>query len=64
MPVKFRMDEADHYGGQGAGSFFRLKNDKDTARVRFMYHGIDDIYGYAVHRVEVEGKQRYVACLR
>lgn len=64
MPVKFRMDEADHYGGQGAGSFFRLKNDKDTARVRFMYNGIDDIYGYAVHRVEVEGKQRYVACLR
>lgn len=64
MPVKFRMDEADHYGGQGAGSFFRLKNDKDTARVRFMYNGIEDIYGYAVHRVEVEGKQRYVACLR
>lgn len=64
MPVKFRMDEADYYGGQGAGSFFRLKNDKDTARVRFMYNGIEDIYGYAVHRVEVEGKQRYVACLR
>lgn len=64
MPVRFRMDEADRYGGQGAGSFFQLKNDKDTAHVRFMYNGIDDIYGYAVHRVEVEGKQRYVACLR
>lgn len=64
MPVKFRMNEAEHYGGQGAGSFFRLKNDRDTARVRFMYNGLDDIYGYAVHRVEVEGKQRYVACLR
>ena len=64
MPVKFRMDEADHYGGQGAGSFFHLKNDKDTARVRFMYNGIEDVYGYAVHRVELEGRQRYVACLR
>jgi hypothetical protein len=64
MPVKFKMNEAEHYGGRGAGSFFQLKNDKDTARVRFMYNGIDDIYGYAVHQVMVDGKQRYVACLR
>ena len=63
MPVKFRMDEVDHYGGSG-GSFFRLKNDKDTAHVRFMYNELEDIFGYAVHRVDVEGKQRYVGCLR
>ena len=64
MQVNFKMNEAEHYGGRGAGSFFQLKNDKDTARVRFMYNGIDDIYGYAVHQVTVEGKQRYVARLR
>ena len=29
--------EAGHYGGHSAGSFFRLKTDKDTDRVRFMW---------------------------
>lgn len=64
--ARFRMEEADNYGYQGnGGSFFTLKDDKDTARVRFLYNTIDDVEGYAVHQVEVsEGKFRYVNCLR
>lgn len=63
--ARFSFENADNYGGQGNGSsFFSLKNDKDTARVRFLYSTIDDVQGYAVHRVKVGDKDRYVNCLR
>lgn len=62
--ARFNAHEADNYGGQGGGGFFALKNDKDTATVRFMYNDINDIEGYAVHEIEVDGKKRYVNCLR
>lgn len=62
--ARFNVNEADNYGGNGQSSFFSLKNDKDTATVRFMYNTLDDIEGYAVHEIEVGGKKRYVNCLR
>lgn len=62
--ARFRADEADNYGGNGGGAFFALKNDKDTARVHFMANTMDDIAGYAVHQVSIDGKNRYVNCLR
>lgn len=61
---RFRADEADNYGGNGGAGFFSLRNDKDVARVRFMYNSIDDVEGYAVHEVEIDGKKRYINCLR
>lgn len=62
--ARFKHDEVDHYGGQGGAGYFSLKNDKDVATVRFMYNDIDDVEGYAVHQVEIDGKKRYVNCLR
>ena len=62
--VRFNVNEVENYGGQGGGGFFSLKNDKDVATVRFMYNTIDDVEGYAVHEIEVDGKKRYVNCLR
>ena len=62
--ARFRHDEVDHYGGHGGAGYFSLKNDKDVAQVRFLYNGIDDVEGYAVHQIEVDGKKRYVNCLR
>jgi len=61
---RFRATEIDHYGGQGGTGYFSLKNDKEVAKVRFMYDTIDDIDGYSVHQVEIDGKKRYVNCLR
>ena len=61
---RFGVHEADNYGGQGGGGFFSLKNDKDVATVRFMYNTIDDVEGFAVHEIEVDGRKRYVNCLR
>lgn len=56
--------EMDNYGGQGGAGFFSLKNDKDVAQVRFLYNAPEDVEGYAVHEVEVDGKKRWVNCLR
>ena len=62
--ARFNAENAEKYGGQGGAGYFSLKNDKDVARVRFMYNGIDDVVGYAVHQVEIDGKKRWVNCLR
>lgn len=62
--ARFRADEADNYGGQGGGGYFSLKDDGDVARVRFCYNTLDDVEGYAVHEVEIDGRKRYVECIR
>lgn len=62
--ARFKHDEVEHYGGNGGAGYFSLKNDKDVATVRFMYNSVDDVEGYAVHTVEIDGKKRYVNCLR
>jgi hypothetical protein len=62
--MAFSINDADNYGGNGAG-YFSLKDDGDSATVRFMYNQFDDIQGYAVHKVEVAPNRfRYVNCLR
>lgn len=62
--AKFGVNDADKYGGQGGGGYFSLKNDKDVARVRFLFDSIDDVDGISVHEVAIDGKKRYVNCLR
>jgi len=62
--ARFNVNEVENYGGRGGRGFFALRNDKDVATVRFMYNSIDDIQGYSVHEIEVNGKKRYVNCLR
>ena len=65
--ARFRYDEADKYGSGTGTRFFALKDDKDTAQVRFMYSSVDDIECFAVHQLDVKGeafKKRYVNCLR
>lgn len=60
----FNVNQAENYGGQGGGGFFSLKNDKDVATVHILYDGVEDVTGYSVHEVELNGKKRYVNCLR
>lgn len=65
--ARFNMNEADNYAnnsnGGGAG-FFKLADDGDIALVRFLYNDENDVEGYAVHEVEIDGKKKYVNCLR
>lgn len=62
--VRFSGNQFDNYSPTQSGSYFSLKDDKDVAQVRFLYNGIEDITGIAVHEVEVNGSRRYVSCLR
>ena len=62
--ARFNAENADKYGGQGGGGYFSLKDDKDVAKVRFMYNSIDDVVGYACHQVMIDDKKRWVNCLR
>lgn len=61
---RIKFDEVEKYGNTNSNSYFSLKDDGDVARVRFMYDSVEDVEGHAVHEVEVDGKRRYVNCLR
>lgn len=61
---RFNIKDVDNYGGGGGGGFFSLKNDRETARVRFLYDSDEDIEGFAVHEPKIDGKKRYVNCIR
>ena len=63
---RVNFGDFDNYKSEGNASYFKLKDDKDVAQVRFMYNGIEDVEGVAVHTVDVEGSQygRDVNCLR
>lgn len=50
-------------GSSGNSGYFSLKDDKDTARVRFLYEGAEEVEGFTVHRVAVGDRERYVNCL-
>ena len=65
---RVKFSDSEHYGGGGGGSFFSLKNDKDVARVRFMFESPQDMddFSFAVHRTKMGGEDKYrsVSCLR
>ena len=62
--MRFNYTEVDNYGSSGSSNFFQLKDDGDKAKVRFLYNTIDDVEGLAVHEIELNGKKRYVNCVR
>ena len=54
--------DLDNYSS--SGSFFSLKDNGDSRVVHFMYNGVEDLDGYAVHNVKVNGYDRLVNCIR
>lgn len=61
MP-KITFEESEQYN-QGS-SFFGLADDGDTAQVNFLIDNERDIEVYATHKIEVDGSQQTVNCLR
>ncbi len=61
---RLSVEQAERVGGNGGGGFFSLKHDKDVAKVRFLFNGIEDVEAHSVHQVEIDGKKRWVDCLR
>lgn len=62
--ARINIKNAGKYTNNGGSEYFTLKDDGDTARVRFLYDDPDanDIDFFLVHPVEIDGKRRYVAC--
>ena len=61
--ARFSIDEAKNYGGSNS-TFFSLKDDKESANVRFLLNDINDLKGVTVHEVEENGAKYDVECLR
>lgn len=61
--MRFSVQDADNYGVQKS-NYFSLKDDKDTAKIRFLYNTIDDVQGVAVHEVQIGDRTVDVECLR
>lgn len=63
--ARVRLSDSDAYvqGGGGFG-FFKIAEDGETKNIRLLYNSIDDIPADIVHRVTVDGKTRWVNCLR
>lgn len=63
---KFRslQDAYKHFEEKGGGNtgFFTLKNHMESAVVRFLHEGEDDLDWYILHKAEVNGKDRWVLC--
>ena len=63
MPV-VGIDDVDNYKTGGDYNYLVLKDNGDTAKVRFYIESMDDLRFYIVHQIEVKGKTRYVNCVR
>lgn len=61
-------NDIDKYGSSGGSgtNYFKLTDDGDIAKVRFLYNGVEDIEGYAVHEIPNPGKKKplLINCLR
>ena len=61
--ARFNYQDSNKYGAQ-KNNYFSLKDDGDTATIRFLYNNINDIEGVAVHEVQVGDRTVDVECLR
>lgn len=66
--MRFKLGQEETFGGSNNGKttgFFSLRDDGDNARVRFLWNGVEDVEGFAVHQIDgPNGKKRYVNCIR
>lgn len=62
--MRISYEKQNDYQRTGGDWFNCLKNDGDHVAVQFLPNCADDIPIYAVHRVQIDGKERNVNCLR
>ena len=61
---RINPNEYERYDNSNNGEWFSLKNDKDIATVQFLYDDYNDLDAFVTHKVDVNGKERHVNCLR
>ena len=62
--AKITTEQARKLSNKTSSGFFNLKNDGESANVKFMYNKVSDIETYAVHEVEINGFNKHVDCLK
>lgn len=62
--ARVRLKDSDSFVQSSGYGFFRISEDGETKCIRLLYNSIDDIPADIVHRVVVDGKTRWVNCLR
>lgn len=62
--ARVTTEQARKLNNANSTGYFSLKDDGDSAKVRFMYDKVSDIETYAVHEVPVNGFNRHVDCLK
>lgn len=62
--AKITTEQARKLSNKTSSGFFNLKNDGESANVKFMYDKVSDIETYAVHEVEINGFNKHVDCLK
>lgn len=59
-----KLEQRENSGSSNRVEFFNLRNDGDSAIVRFAISSKSDIIAGTVHTTTINGKQRKVSCLR
>ena len=59
----YNFKKANTFGDKKVG-YFSLKNDGDSAVVRFAYSSVNDISVETVHKLVVDGRWRSVSCIK
>ena len=63
--ARFNFEESKNYQQSGGStSFFKLASDGQSAVCRFMFNTLDDLEGYALHEIQLDGKRRLINCIR
>lgn len=63
--ARITADQMDNYGDNNSSEWLKLQNDGDVARVQFLYKDYNDFTDiFACHKVQIDGKDRYVDCKR
>lgn len=63
MP-RVNFNEINEYSNNSNGEWFSLKKDKEIANVHILANDMDDVDFMVVHKVQINGVERYVNCLR
>lgn len=58
------QERATNSGQYQRIGYLSLKNDNDSAVVRFMFDSVDELDVVSLHRVYIDGRTRSVSCLR
>ena len=62
--ARVSIKESEAFAGGGGAGFFKIEDDGGVKSVRFLYNSAEEIPVDIVHKVDVDGRKRWVNCLR